>query len=81
MRRSSAGSATPVPQQLHLTCLPHCPLPAATTLSCCLPPPCPPQLEHALRLSWFEGHSWTATVDLPLGAEAEFKFVVTDPRR
>lgn len=38
-------------------------------------------LEGAVRLTWGEGHAWTATVELPAGAELEYKFVVTDPHR
>ncbi|KAI3430697.1 hypothetical protein D9Q98_005286 [Chlorella vulgaris] len=38
------------------------------------------QLESGLALTWSEGHCWSATVPLPLGADVEFKFVITDPR-
>lgn len=38
------------------------------------------QLEGGLPLTWSEGHCWSATVPLPLGADVEFKFVITDPR-
>lgn len=39
------------------------------------------QLESGLALTWSEGHCWSATVPLPLGADVEFKFVITDPRQ
>ena len=37
-------------------------------------------LAAAVPAAWSEGHAWTATVELPLGAEIEYKFAVVDPR-
>lgn len=37
------------------------------------------QLDGAARCSWKEGDVWEASVDLPAGAELEYKFVVADP--
>lgn len=39
------------------------------------------QLDGAVRAAWSEGDVWSASVDLPAGAELEFKFVVADPSR
>lgn len=37
------------------------------------------ELGHAPHMSWSEGDTWTATVDLPEGAAVEYKFVLQSP--
>lgn len=33
----------------------------------------------AVRMAWTVGNDWSATLELPLGAELEYKFAVVDP--
>lgn len=33
----------------------------------------------AVRMSWTVGDDWSTTLELPLGAELEYKFAVVDP--
>lgn len=33
------------------------------------------------RMAWSEGHTWSTSVELPLGADLEYKFAVVDPRQ
>lgn len=37
------------------------------------------ELGNAPHMSWSEGDTWTATVDLPEGASVEYKFVLQNP--
>lgn len=39
------------------------------------------QLDKAVAATWSEGHQWSASVELPAGAQLEFKFVVSDPAK
>ena len=39
------------------------------------------ELERAPHMVWTEGDVWQATVDMPSGTAAEFKFVLSSPKR
>lgn len=39
------------------------------------------QVDKAVPATWSEGHQWSASVELPAGAQLEFKFVVADPSK
>ena len=39
------------------------------------------ELERAAHMVWTEGDVWQASVDLPSGTAAEFKFVLSSPKR
>lgn len=39
------------------------------------------QLEHAPTMTWGEGDVWTASLELPAGANIEYKFALTDPHQ
>ncbi len=39
------------------------------------------QLDKAVPATWNEGHQWSASVELPAGAQLEFKFVIADPAK
>lgn len=42
-------------------------------------------LSRAARMEWSEGrngeHHWSASVELPAGADVEYKFVIDDPKQ
>lgn len=38
-------------------------------------------LEHAPTMTWGEGDVWTSTLELPAGADVEYKFALVDPHK